>query len=174
MIFSKCHCNPIALKIFYVGPKWWTDLLKLPSPEPSLKTSNYFLKVLFVASTSLFPSLLSWAPPISLSLSHTPMHYVFFSLCIHVPIHPPLQRPIRWLERCLLRSSLWLHKRRDTESGLSVLEWRIVPGLPGGINRGISSSTAGPCYCWGLLAYEMCSMAVSWASPQWWMTYIPP
>lgn len=69
-------------------------------------------------------------------------------------------RDVYWGQAC--GSMKWL-----------LLEWRIVPGLSGGINRGISSSTSGPCYCWGLLAYEMCTMAVSWAPVVWWIAYIP-
>lgn len=87
--------------------------------------------------------LLCPAEPLTPSLSITrPMHHSFSPApaSMYSSIRPH-KRPIRWLERCLLRSSSWLHKRRDTETRYSVLEWRIVPGLSGGINRGISSST---------------------------------
>ncbi len=78
------------------------------------------------------------SPYLFLSYMH---HFLCHSFCINPSIHP-YKRPIRWLERCLLRSSS-IKDKTHSQSQLSGQEWRIVADLPGGINRGISSSTAG-------------------------------
>lgn len=112
-------------------------------PETMCGYKNCSLKLMNHTSFLLFfffflISLLCLVRP-SFSLS-VPLIYASF-FCLNPPIHP-YKRPIRWLERCLLRSSS-VKDKTQSESQLSGQEWRIVPDLPGGINRGISSSTAG-------------------------------